>query len=103
MKVLFVHTYYNLSGGEDAVLENEMKLLRGSGHTVELLAFHNQGHVLLKLLTMPFNPISYAKTKAKIKEFQPDMVHIHNLHFAASGPRSSPREFRGCPLSDEPA
>jgi glycosyltransferase involved in cell wall biosynthesis len=84
MKILFIHTYYRLPGGEDAVVQNEMDLLTSQGHTVELLAFNNQGKGLLKLLMMPFNPFSYQKTKNKIKEFQPDMVHIHNLHFAAS-------------------
>lgn len=84
MRILFIHTYYRLPGGEDAVVQNEMDLLTSQGHTVELLAFNNQGKGLLKLLMMPYNPFSYQKTKNKIKEFKPDMVHIHNLHFAAS-------------------
>ncbi|MEJ7556671.1 MAG: glycosyltransferase [Pedobacter sp.] len=84
MKVLFIHTYYQLPGGEDTVLHNEMELLKSLGHTVELLAFDNKNNSILKLLLMLFNPFSYFKTKAKLKEFVPDVVHIHNLHFAAS-------------------
>ncbi|MBC7485652.1 MAG: glycosyltransferase [Cytophagaceae bacterium] len=84
MRILFIHTYYRLPGGEDAVLQNEMDLLTSLGHEVELLAFDNKDRGLCKLLLMPFNPFSYRKTKAKVKEFQPDIVHIHNLHFAAS-------------------
>lgn len=84
MRILFIHTYYRLPGGEDAVVQNEMDLLRSQGHTVDLLAFNNQGKGLFKLLMLPFNPFSYKQTIDRIKEFQPDIVHIHNLHFAAS-------------------
>ncbi|RZK20074.1 MAG: glycosyltransferase [Flavobacterium sp.] len=84
MRILFIHTYYRLPGGEDAVVQNEMELLNSQGHTVELLAFNNQGKGLLKLMMLPYNPFSYQKTKNKIGEFKPDIVHIHNLHFAAS-------------------
>jgi glycosyltransferase involved in cell wall biosynthesis len=84
MKVLFIHTYYKLPGGEDTVLHNEIDLLKSLGHTVELLAFNNKDKSLWKLLLLMFNPFSYFKTKAKLKEFVPDLVHIHNLHFAAS-------------------
>ena len=85
MKILFVHTFYKLQGGEDAVVQNEMELLRQNGHEVELLSFSNTGAGLLKLLFMPYNPFSYRTTKKKLKTFQPDIVHLHNLHFAASG------------------
>jgi glycosyltransferase involved in cell wall biosynthesis len=84
MKILLIHTYYRLPGGEDTVLQNEIELLKGLGHEVELLAFDNKKKGLVKLMLMPFNPFSYKRTKAKLKEFQPDVVHIHNLHFAAS-------------------
>jgi glycosyltransferase involved in cell wall biosynthesis len=84
VKILFVHTFYKLQGGEDAVVQNEMDLLRRNGHEVELLSFSNTGGGLLKLLFMPYNPFSYRATKEKLKAFHPDIVHLHNLHFAAS-------------------
>jgi glycosyltransferase involved in cell wall biosynthesis len=84
VRILFVHTFYKLPGGEDAVVENEIALLRENGHEVELLSFSNSGGGLLKLLLMPYNPFSYAATRKKLKAFVPDVVHIHNLHFAAS-------------------
>lgn len=84
MRILFIHTFYKLPGGEDAVVQNEIDLLRIGGHEVELLSFSNSGKGLLKLLGMPYNPGAYKTTKAKIAEFSPDIVHIHNLHFAAS-------------------
>ncbi|WP_158799978.1 glycosyltransferase [Pedobacter sp. L105] len=84
MKVLIIHTYYKLRGGEDSVVENEMELLRSNGIDVELLSFSNDGNTLSKLIKMPFNYGSYQKTKAKIKSFKPDLIHIHNLHFSGS-------------------
>ena len=83
-KVLIIHTYYKLKGGEDSVVENEMELLRSNGLTVELLSFSNSGNTLLKLAQLPFNFSSYRQTKAKIASFKPDVVHIHNLHFSGS-------------------
>ncbi|CAM4360335.1 Glycosyltransferase involved in cell wall bisynthesis [Pedobacter westerhofensis] len=84
MRVLVVHTYYKLKGGEDSVVANEIALLRGAGAEVEQLTFSNSGSTLLKLLQVPFNYGSYRKTLRKIREFKPDVVHIHNLHFSGS-------------------
>lgn len=33
---------------------------------------------------MPFNIGAYRQTRKKIAAFRPDVVHVHNLHFAAS-------------------
>ena len=41
MKILFIHNRYQLQGGEDAVVEQEMKLL-SQYHEVEVLYFQNQ-------------------------------------------------------------
>lgn len=84
MKILIIHCAYQYKGGEDTVVEEETKLLRGAGHVVELLRFTNEGNTLLKILQLSFNFSSYLKAKKKIKRFLPDVIHIHNLHFAAS-------------------
>lgn len=84
MRVLVIHTYYQLKGGEDSVVANEIELLRSNGMTVDLLSFYNSGGILFKLLQMPFNYHSYRQTKERIKSFRPDVVHIHNLHFGGS-------------------
>jgi glycosyltransferase involved in cell wall biosynthesis len=52
--------------------------------TVETLLFSNTGGTVGKILQLPFNIGSYRATRQKIKAFKPDIVHIHNLHFAAS-------------------
>ena len=84
MKILLIHCAYQFRGGEDTVVEEETKLLTSQGHEVEVLGFSNQGKQWLKLLQLPFNITSYRATRKKIKAFKPDVVHIHNLHFAAS-------------------
>ena len=84
MRILFIHTFYKLPGGEDAVVQNEINLLKEAGHEVDLLSFNNAGGALLKLFLMPYNALAAKQTKDRLKVFRPDIVHIHNLHFAAS-------------------
>ena len=40
-KVLIVHNYYQIPGGEDTVVANEKKLLEDHGHEVVLYTRHN--------------------------------------------------------------
>ncbi len=84
MRVLVVHCGYKYKGGEDTVVAEEIALLKSNGVEVDLLSFNNEGNNMLKLIQLPFNIRSYHKTKKKIGASRPDVVHIHNLHFAAS-------------------
>ncbi|WP_158799145.1 glycosyltransferase family 4 protein [Pedobacter sp. L105] len=85
MKVLFIHTHYIFRGGEDSVVANQIELLRSHGITAEVLIFNNESRKPhLDQLQLPFNFRSYRLTKRKIRAFKPDVVHIHNLHFAGS-------------------
>jgi len=84
MRILIIHTGYKVRGGEDSVVDNEMNLLKSSGHDVDILGFTNSGGTIIKLLQLPFNFSSYNKTRKAISQFKPDVVHIHNLHFAGS-------------------
>ena len=87
-KILMVHNYYQLAGGEDTVVENEKKLLEDNGHEVILYFRHNaeikQMNILQKFL-LPINSIFNIKTywdiKRILKEESIDIVHVHNtLH-----------------------
>lgn len=86
MKILLIHTRYQLHGGEDAVVQQEMELLKQS-HEVEILYFQNQSgwRGALQFLSAIWNVKIASEVKAKIREFQPDVVHTHNWHFA-TGP-----------------
>lgn len=84
-KVLIVHNYYQIPGGEDTVVENEKKILEDSGHEVFLYSRNNtelkKFSKLRKLLipfTTVFNPKTYRDVKRIIKERKIDIVHVHN-------------------------
>lgn len=83
MKILLLHTKYLLQGGEDSVVVQELELLKQQ-HTVEVLYFQNQGgwKGASQFLGSIWNKSVANKVKGRIKEFQPDVVHIHNWHFA---------------------
>lgn len=84
-KVLIVHNYYKIPGGEDTVVENEKKMLEDNEHEVILYSRNNselEGMGILKKLLMPFSTIFNIKTyidiKRIIKEKSIDIVHVHN-------------------------
>ncbi|GAP72520.1 glycosyltransferase family 4 protein [Candidatus Symbiothrix dinenymphae] len=87
MKFLIIHTRYRFQGGEDSVVVAEKKLLEDSRHTVSLLSFENSYNKIKALwlfFISFFNAISYLTVIKAIKEFHPDVIHVHNWYFAAS-------------------
>ncbi|HEV9037189.1 MAG TPA: glycosyltransferase family 4 protein [Puia sp.] len=84
MKVLCIHTYYMQRGGEDAVFENELRLLSDAGCETLPLLFNNRRFAALKFLFFFFNPLSFWKTCRAIRRWRPDIVHVHNWFFSAS-------------------
>jgi glycosyltransferase involved in cell wall biosynthesis len=89
MKILILHNKYQDPGGEDAVVENETQLLRNYGNEVEQLFFSNNDIKPLAQKIKMFYKIFYNRESAriledKIKEFQPDVLHVHNLFYVAS-------------------
>ena len=83
MKILIIHTHYHYNGGEDTVVEQEIELLK-QYYDVEVLYFQNhlgfQG--AKQFLLSIWNFVSVNEVKQKIKAFQPDIIHVHNWHFA---------------------
>ncbi len=84
-RVLQVHNFYQIPGGEDVVVRNEKRLLEEHGHKVYTYYRSNaelkEGGRLGKLC-VPFTAIYSFKTvrevKKLIKEYQIDIVHVHN-------------------------
>lgn len=84
-KILIVHNYYQVPGGEDTVVENEKNMLIDNGHKVLLYTRHNDDikdkNILQKLL-LPLETIFSLKTyrdiKRIIKKENIDIVHVHN-------------------------
>ncbi|MCD8197553.1 MAG: glycosyltransferase [Lachnospiraceae bacterium] len=84
-KVLIVHNYYQIPGGEDTVVANEKKLLEDHGHTVVFYSRNNSELKVMSLvqkLSLPFATIfnfrTYREVKKIIREQHIDIVHVHN-------------------------
>jgi glycosyltransferase involved in cell wall biosynthesis len=82
MRVLVIHNYYQQSGGEDAVVAEEIALLERNDIAVELYAKHNDSietmpRVQVALDTM-WSRTSADEVSAVIKRFKPDVIHTHN-------------------------
>lgn len=84
-KVLVVHNYYQIPGGEDTVVDNEKKLLEEHGHKVVLYTRHNnelKNMSIIKKMGLPFTTVFNLKTYRDIKKIITEqdiqIVHIHN-------------------------
>lgn len=84
-KILIVHNYYQIPGGEDVVVSNEKKMLEKHGHRVILYSRHNseiKKMSVLRKISLAFTTIWNIKTYIEIKELikkeQIDVIHIHN-------------------------
>jgi glycosyltransferase involved in cell wall biosynthesis len=86
LKILVIHTQYQFYGGEDSVVEQEIELLKRK-YTVESIFFKNKPGFkgFIEFSTSIWNLKSAKLVRQKIKTFKPDVVHLHNWHFA-SGP-----------------
>src|SRR5690606_40845768 len=83
MRILVIHNFYQHPGGEDVVFEQEKALL-GTTETVFSLTFQNEKgwRGAWQTLWSPWNIWAAKRVKQAIKRHQPDVVHIHNLHYA---------------------
>lgn len=84
-KILIVHNYYQIPGGEDTVVANEKKLLEDHGHEVVLYTRHNselKGFSKVQKLLLPFSTVfsgqTYKEVKTLIKKEKINVVHVHN-------------------------
>ena len=89
MKVLFVHNRYKQYGGEDTALEFENFVLQQKGHETRLVIFDNNVITgffskIIWAVQSVYNFSSAKKISRVIREFKPDVIHIHNLFFIAS-------------------
>lgn len=104
MRVLVLHNYYQQAGGEDAVFDQEVALLRQNGLTVETLTFTNEsfdGSFMgnLQSAWMAFYNTESARRLAQmLDDFKPDVLHIHNLFYTASPAMVLVARQRGIPV-----
>lgn len=88
MRIVLVHNFYGSSGpsGENRVVEEEHELLRRAGHEViehfvSSDSVRDRGlPVLIRTgLSVPWNPRPYRALRRRIREVDPDVVHVHNV------------------------
>ena len=86
MKIYQIHNNYKYLGGEEAVVEEEAKLLISNNHEVIRLIKDNAKELkLLKDKIFALKNISYSKKNLEILDKEiikygiPDIVHVHNI------------------------
>ena len=70
-RVLIVHNYYQLPGGEDTVVANEKKMLEDNGHTVILYTRNNLELTklgILQKMLLPFAAVFNINTYRDIRK-----------------------------------
>lgn len=86
-KILLVHNFYGSAApsGENEAYRAELSLLRSHGHQVVTFTRDSdeiRGDGVLGAirggLATPWNPWMAHEIKRRTKEFQPDIVHVHN-------------------------
>ncbi|WP_026957103.1 glycosyltransferase [Algoriphagus vanfongensis] len=84
MRILFIHVFYTVRGGEDSVFEQELKLVKSSNFEVESVSLFNSHGFrgIFDFIMSISNPFAWRKIYRRIKIFKPDIVHFHNIHFA---------------------
>lgn len=97
MRVLFVHDDPRQFGGAEIYMDSLRSELASRGHIVRLLSrriagynryedyvFQGADRVPLKYLIQVYNPWSRRSVDQVVKEYRPDIVHVHNLDKQAS-------------------
>lgn len=101
MKVGIIHTTYLQKGGEDVVVDQEYQLLKSNNVPVSILYFGNPETRLTQAksyLTSVFNNASYSLIKKWIDVEKPDVIHVHNWHYAASPAVFRAAKNKGIPV-----
>ena len=84
MRVLQVHNRYRISGGEDVVVKAESVLLQKNSNDCSLFEVTNRSinGAVAKIKTAIKASSSrkyHKKLGQRIREFKPDIVHVHNF------------------------
>jgi len=84
VKILLCHNYYKVRGGEDEVVDFEAHLLEKNGYQVvryfkKSIEVNNLFKNILLFFNLFFSIKTINEIKKIIKEFKPDVAHIHNI------------------------
>ncbi|MCX5528663.1 glycosyltransferase [Streptomyces bobili] len=107
MHILVVHNRYASAqpSGENKVVDQEVALLRGAGHRVEVFERRSDDIAARSLpgkaavaLLVPWNPAVRTELAARLRGDRPDVVHVHNVF-----PLLSPAVLAACADAGVPA
>lgn len=85
-KILVIHNKYKLLGGEDIAVNTEISILKEK-FDVKVLLFDNKKiDIFSDLYAFIFNknPKSLRKLKKEVKNYDPDLIYVHNTWYKAS-------------------
>jgi glycosyltransferase involved in cell wall biosynthesis len=101
MRILQVHARYRVRAGEDTVVDNEAAALRRAGHDVEQVTVDNPTAPLATVAALArsvHNTGAAHLVRARVSEFRPDVVHVHNTWFALSSSAVAAAAHCGTPV-----
>ena len=84
MRVLLVHNFYQIPGGEDSVVREELSMLKNRGVDVELFSVDNDDikgtrESIAAAFQVAYSLRGRRALAQKLAAFLPDVVHIHNF------------------------
>jgi glycosyltransferase involved in cell wall biosynthesis len=98
VKILLAHNFYQRPGGEDAVCEAEIRLLREAGHEVIEYLRHNEeirGYSFVEKASLSWRTSWSERTNHELRDIltreSPDVAHFHNTF-----PLISPSAYFAC-------
>lgn len=96
MRALHIHNHYRYRGGEDVMFERICGILRDNGHTVSTYERRSGDIAGIPSKIAVFASSAYSQSakrevRAALREYRPDVVHVHNLY-----PLVSPSAFEAC-------
>lgn len=104
MNVLLIHNSYRQPGGEDVVVAQESSLLRREGHSVttyqrsndevDSLSFVQKMSLLKRIISAKDSKTAVGRL---IRNFKPDVVHVHNTFHMIS-----PSVYEACQEQNVP-
>ncbi|PTX53734.1 glycosyltransferase involved in cell wall biosynthesis [Melghirimyces profundicolus] len=82
MRILLVHNYYQIPGGEEQVFAEETKLLQDKGHEVIKFTLDNDDIQHMSRLSLGYKTIwnntVYGQLRTLVRKERPQVVHFHN-------------------------
>ncbi len=83
MRVLFVNEYTAMRGGVDTVVNYQMDGLKKLGINTEIYSINHKeilSTTKISVLKYLVNSFQFRKFNNYIKEFKPDIIHLHNIY-----------------------